>query len=267
MKASYKKNMETIDLNKNEKDSKSFFDISSAALHIIAMLSMLIDHMFMTVIKDDSWILVLGRLAFPIFAFMVVEGYLHTHNYRKYIVRMLIFAVISEIPYDLMKNKEVFDRFDQNVLWTFLLALLCIRSIDFVKSKGKKWVYIFTAVIVSIIGYMLGTEFDVDYGGMGVLMVLIFYFFHDRKWRCMLLQFVFLLIINALFLGVFGNTVIAYVFGQRIEVPLQGFAMLSLIPIWLYHGRQGYHSKPFQYICYAFYPVHMIILFAISGLI
>jgi hypothetical protein len=244
---------------------KPYFDISSAALHIIAMLSMLIDHTMKNVLEIDSWVFVLGRLAFPIFAFMAAEGYFHTHSYRKYILRLFVFAVISEVPYDLMKSGTIFDTYDQNVLWTFLFALLCIRLIDFVKAKQKMWAYILTAVVVSLIGLAVGSLSYVDYGGMGVLMVLIFYFFHERKWWCMLAQFILLFLINVFMLGALSPVILVSVFGLQSEIPLQGFAVFSLIPIWMYHGRQGHHSRPFQYACYAFYPVHMIILSVIAG--
>jgi hypothetical protein len=237
------------------------FDLSSAALHIIAMLSMLIDHSLKYLIDLDSWLIVLGRLAFPIFAFMAAEGYFHTRNYRKYIFRILIFALLSEIPYDLMKGGILFDPYDQDVLWTFLLALLFIRIIDYVKSKGNIVAYILTAIVMSIIGFLAGSMLYVDYGGMGVLMVMIFYFFHERKWWCMLLQFMLLFLINVFMLGAINPIFNVTVFGTEMELPLQGFAIFSLIPIWLYHGRQGYHSKPFQYICYAFYPVHMFLIY------
>jgi hypothetical protein len=177
---------------------------------------------------------------------------------------MLVFALLSEIPYDLMKSGVSCDWYDQNVIWTFLLALLCIRVIDWVKAKGKKGAYILTAILVSFAGFILGMLLMVDYGGMGVLTVLIFYFLRERKWWCKLLQLVLLLIINVTFLGALGYGVTVNVFGRWVEIPQQGFAVLALIPIWLYHGRQGYHSKPFQYICYAFYPVHMLILYSIS---
>jgi hypothetical protein len=250
-----------------EKEGKLSYGLSSSTLHIIAMISMLIDHTLKTLIESDSWVIALGRLAFPIFAFMAAEGYFHTRNYGKYILRMFLFAVISEVPYDLMKSSKLYDWADQNVLWTFLLALLCIRAIDCVKSKAKKWVYVLVSIVVSFVGMMLGMVFNVDYNGMGVLMVLIFYLFHERKWWCKLLQFVLLLFINVLILGAFGPGLMVSVFGQNLEIPLQGFAILSLIPIWLYHGRQGYHSKPFQYVCYAFYPVHMLILYAVANLL
>jgi hypothetical protein len=239
---------------------KPILDISSATLHIIAMISMLIDHSMKTVITSDSWIFVLGRVAFPVFAFMAAEGYFYTHNFRKYVGRILVFAVLSEVPYDLMKTGMPVDMYDQNVLWTFLLALICMRLMDLVKLKGIRWLTILGNIVISLAGIMAGMLFVVDYSGMGVFMVLIFYFFRERKWWSMLIQFILLAIINIALLGGMGYGVMI----GTVEFPLQGFALLALIPIWLYHGRQGYHSKPSQYICYAFYPVHMLLLFLLS---
>jgi hypothetical protein len=126
------------------------------------------------------------------------------------------------------------------------------------RKKRKKWAFILISVIVVIVGAALGTLCMLDYYGTGVLTIFIFYFFYGRKWWCLLGQIVALYWVNVELLG--GLVYPIQLFGMEFELCQQGLALLSLIPIWLYRGRQGYHSKPFQYLCYAFYPVHMAII-------
>jgi hypothetical protein len=240
------------------------FEISSATLHIIAMTTMLIDHAMKTVVEYDGWIFVLGRLAFPIFAFMAAEGCYYTRNAKKYGLRLLIFALLSEIPYDLMKSGEPVDQYDQNVIWTFLIAFLCIMVYRAARSTRRRLIYIPAAIAVFLAGFLAATIAVTDYGGMGVWMVLIFYFLRERKWWMLILQFVLIAAINIMFLGGMGYGITFSFMGNIVEFPQQGFAVFALIPIWLYRGRQGYHSKPFQYFCYAFYPLHMLVLYLIS---
>ena len=97
-----------------------------------------------------------------------------------------------------------------------------------------------------------------DHYGMGVLTVFVFYLFRGRSWWCLLGQAAALYWINVEMLG--GLMYPVSLFGAEFELCQQGLALLSLLLVWLYHGRQGYHSKKFQYFCYAFYPVHMLIL-------
>lgn len=234
------------------------FDISTATLHILAMALMLMDHLWATLLPAQEWLTCVGRLAFPIFAFMAVEGYFHTHDFKKYALRMLLFAVISEIPFDFMYGGAWFYPVHQNVIWTLLLGLLGINIMETARKKRKKWAFILISVIVVIVGAALGTLCMLDYYGTGVLTIFIFYFFHGRKWWCLLGQLVALYWVNVELLG--GLVYPIQLFGMEFELCQQGLALLSLIPIWLYRGRQGYHSKPFQYLCYAFYPVHMAII-------
>ena len=95
---------------------KPEFNISAALLHIIAMALMLMDHLWATLLPAQDWLTCAGRLAFPIFAFMTVEGYFHTRSFKKYILRLLLFVVLSEIPFDLMYGGTWFYPVHQNVI-------------------------------------------------------------------------------------------------------------------------------------------------------
>lgn len=266
-------------------------DISSFVLHILAMLFMLSDHLWATVIPGNRWMTAVGRLAYPIFAFMIVEGFYHTHDLKKYILRLLAFAVVSEIPFNLMYGGAAFYPVHQNVLWTFLLSLAGICLIDRVKKKeivkkeqkcalpeqsastGKKllalfkkkflWRTILVAVPTVAVTALAGQLAMLDFFGAGVLMVYIFYFFHGKKWWCIIGQLAAMYYVNTQLDGLYYEVTL---FGHTFEVIEQGFAVLALIPIWLYNGRQGYHSKWFQYFCYAFYPVHALILVLLQKL-
>lgn len=241
------------------------FELTAAVLHIIAMTLMLMDHLWATLLPAREWLTCAGRVAFPIFAFMAVEGYFHTRSFKKYILRMLLFAVLSEIPFDLMYGGTWFYPVHQNVLWTFLLSLLGVWLMEQVRKKGKTWMYLLVCVLVVPTGLVLGTLCMVDYYGVGVLTVFVFYFLHGRKWWCFLGQLAALYWLNVELLG--GLMYPVQLFGMEFELCQQGLALLALIPIWLYRGRQGYHSKPFQYLCYAFYPVHMLLLVVVLNFI
>ena len=241
------------------------FELTAAVLHIIAMTLMLMDHLWATLLPAKEWLTCAGRLAFPIFAFMAVEGYFHTRSFKKYILRMLLFAVLSEIPFDLMYGGTWFYPVHQNVLWTFLLGLLGVWLMEQVRKKGKTWMYLLVCVLVVPAGLVLGTLCMVDYYGVGVLTVFVFYFLHGRKWWCFLGQLAALYWLNVELLG--GLMYPVQLFGMEFELCQQGLALLALIPIWLYRGRQGYHSKPFQYLCYAFYPVHILLLVVVLNFI
>lgn len=230
--------------------------LSSAALHIIAMTIMLMDHLWATLLPGQNWLTCVGRIAFPIFAFMTVEGYFHTHDVKRYMLRLLVFALISELPFNLMYSGTLIYPYHQNVLWTLLLGLFGIWLME--RAKGKVMRYVLTAVAVVLVSVCLATLGMVDYFAPGVLTVFAFYFFRGKKWWCILGQIVAMYWINIELLG--GQYYPISLFGLDFELCEQGLALLALIPIWLYHGRQGHHSKAFKWTCYAFYPVHMLLL-------
>ncbi len=239
-------------------------DLSSFGLHILAMVFMLCDHLWATVVPGQQWLTWIGRLAFPMFAFMIVEGYFYTSSFKKYVLRIFLFALIAEIPFNLMYVSSWIYPFHQNVMWTFLLALFCIRLLDKMKKKMPIWLAIILGIpLVGV--FMLSAQLlMMDYYGEGLLMVVVFYCFRGNKWYHRLLQFVALFYIN--WFAIKGMRLSVEVFGQTFMIPQQGMAVLALLPIWWYKGRQGLHNKAVQYMFYAFYPVHMLILGLLSGI-
>lgn len=235
--------------------------ISSAGLHILAMGFMLCDHLWAMLFPAQGWLTCVGRLAFPIFAFMIAEGYRHTHSLRRYLLRMLFWAAAAEIPFNLMYSNSVYYPFHQNVLWTFLLSLILIALIDKCRTRFPPVGAGLATAGLALLGYVLGYLTMVDYYGVGVLMVLTFFLFPGRDWKSRLGQLFCLYVLNVHLLGGFFYEVV--VFGFKLEIVQQSLALLALIPIWLYQGRQGFRSRAFQAACYAFYPAHMLVLFAV----
>ena len=234
------------------------FNISSFTLHVLAMGLMLCDHAWAVLFPSEEWLTCIGRIAYPIFAFMIVEGYTHTHNLRRYMLRILLRACLTEIPFNLMYGGSVFYPFHQNVLWTFLESLLLIVLIEKCRRRFKKVLAMVLCAGIVLLGFILGYATMVDYYGIGVLTVFTFYFFRGQTWKNRAIQFICLYILNIKLLGGYYYTF--QIFGYEIEFFQQAFAMISLLPIWLYQGRQGFHNKIFQWACYAFYPIHMMIL-------
>ncbi len=237
---------------------KFSLEITSASLHILAMAFMLCDHLWGTIVPGNDWLTCIGRLAFPIFAFMLVEGYFHTKNLKKYLLRLLVFAVISEIPFNLAIGSRAIYPIHQNVLWTFLISLLLICWNEKVRQSGNLFKEIVVALASVLSACIIGILTFVDYNHYGILTVLVFYFLRGRKWWNYAGQLICLWYINLEMMGGMGYEL--SLFGKDVFLSQQSFALLALIPIWLYRGKQGHHSKSFQYFCYAFYPVHLLIL-------
>lgn len=233
------------------------------------MAIMLCDHMWGTVMISNHWFMTfLGRLAFPIFAFMLVEGYYHTHNIKKYFLRLLIGAVISEIPFNLMMSGYWFDPFEQNVMWTFLISMGCMFFAGKVRKKNENArvavriaAYAGEAGIFAL-GTIVGFLTMVDYSGYGVMMVGVFYFFRGKKWWKIILQIAGLFVINEVLFE--GMVIDVSIFGKVFEVNQQAFAVFAMIPILFYNGERGWHNRTIQYSFYMFYPVHILILSLIA---
>ena len=236
--------------------------LNASHLKIIAMVCMLIDHIWATLVSGNLWMTCVGRIAFPIFAFQVAEGYAHTKNFKRYLLRMFLFALAAELPYNLMHGGWWFSPLGQNVMFSFCLSLLIIRVID--KARAKHWgLGLLAAVVGAVVGYLLGMVTFVDYYGFGILMVLAFWLFRNVRFGW-LIQLAVMIFVNFELIG--GMHYEFVLFGRSVLLSVQGFAVLAMLPIGLYNGKQGIRSKAFQYAGYGFYPVHMLILSLIAML-
>ena len=232
--------------------TKRKLPLNAVWLRLLALVCMLLDHLWATVVPGNWWMTCVGRLAFPIFAFQIVEGYYHTSNLKRYMRRLLVFGLISEIPFNLMLGGYWLYPFHQNVMFTLLFGLLSVRALEQACQRtdtaGK-----FRAGLMLLVWLGLSAITFVDYGMYGVLMVLVFAL--SRRIPCSrLVQLIGMVAINVFLME-----------GMQVQVlqwmlPVQSFAVLALLPIWLYNGEKGTGSKVVQYGSYLFYPVHMLIL-------
>lgn len=225
--------------------------MTSFKLKIIAIITMVCDHLGDALFSVVSPLNFIGRMAFPIFAFQISEGYIHTKNIKRYLLRIFVFAIISQIPFYLFIHK-FFGGSGLNIFFTLFLGLTSILLYDKIKKKVKSKnkiinvLAILPAIILSIIGQLL----DVDYGWWGVILIFVFFIFKDNKIKTVI-AFLILCIIK-----------------YSIEIILNGFSylyiqlmlwtMLPIALIVLYNGEQG---RKIKYLSYAFYPIHLLLLY------
>lgn len=232
-------------------------ETTSFTLHIIGMLTMFCDHLWATNAMHLEYLSCIGRIAYPIFAYLLAQGFLHTANVKRYLGRMALFALISEIPFNLMYYGRPIYPYHQNVYVTYCIALLGLWAVDALRKKNR-WVSILGSLGVMLACFLAGYGTFADFYGIGILLVFLFYFFPGGKWYHYVAQFIGMYYVNVTVLG--GYYYVWNILGHEIEVYQQSFALLALIPIWLYRGRQGHHSKPWRWFCYGFYPAHILIL-------
>lgn len=199
----------------------------------------------------------IGRMSFPIYCFLLVEGFLHTSNVRKYAVRLLGFAFLSEIPFDLALTGQVMDASGySNVFFTLFIALVTIWAISYIEKfaefwKEKNWDAFLGLLIVAMSGLIVvaacGGFADIvlktDYGFAGVLAIVAMYLLRSTKE----LGFA---------VGIFVLTVLS----SDTEI----LALCMLYPLMNYNGERG---KAMKYVFYAFYPLHLLVLALICILI
>jgi len=220
-------------------------------LKIIAVVTMLVDHIGWQFFPDIVWLRVIGRLAFPIFAFFISEGMRYTRDRKRYILTMLLIGVISQVFYSFLAERVT----NLNIMFTFVFAGVLIVLIEKVQKENKKMdVLMLTLFIVFVLLVWCLTM--VSYGILGVVLVLAFYFIKNKPLKYTIGALI--LIFMSLFEAIIGG----FTFRSIIQV----FSVLSVVIIALcYNGQKG--KINLKYLFYVFYPLHLAVILLIKILI
>ena len=248
--------------------------ITGSTLKMIAMLTMLVDHFGATVftkifvnnpvnfgesgepIMNGMFVAYIvlrgiGRIAFPIFIFLLVEGFFYTRNRFRYIGRMLLFAVVSEIPFDmafnieseLIRKGQVLEFTYQNVFFTLAFGLIVLTVLEGIRAwKGETILKVVFSLCMIALGAVLAYVVKSDYGVLGVLAIVSAYFVRNQSKS---LQIVFPCVV------------------LMIDSFLEAFALVGVFPVRAYNGERGWNLK---WVFYLFYPVHLLIFSGICML-
>lgn len=224
--------------------------LSGSWLKVIAMASMLIDHTAGQLLRHMeafneplislghhhmTWYFLMrcaGRLAFPLFAFLLVEGFEHTRSRRRYGRNLLMFALISEIPWNLTHGGHLYG-LSQNVFFTLFLGFLGLCAIEHYRDNLKHQAIVLLSLFVASILLLC------DYGCSGFSFIIMLYLLRRQP----------------LFRAIVGAGMLSY----------RWIAGLAFIPIAMYNGQRGFIQGPLsKYLFYAFYPLHLLVLYFIK---
>ena len=211
--------------------------IDRSVLKWIAVLTMIIDHVGAILFPDQIWMRIIGRVAFPVYAYCLAEGFRHTGNYRRYLGRLALFALLSEIPFDLAFYGVPYYFAHTNVFFTLTLGLIMLKELELCMKQ-----LLLGAGAFVLLGF-LAEGLHTDYGAGGLLMVFAFYLAQQGTSPRM---------------G-WGIFVLVNLFSYVGSV--QWAAILALLPIGLYSGKAG---KKKQRFFYWIYPLHLLLLWIIE---
>lgn len=249
---------------------------TSEQLKKLAMGTMFIDHAAVALIYNcglgevspffetlGKAMRLIGRMAFPLYAFLLVQGFLYTRDWKKYVARVAMFAVISELPYNLVVGKKFLYPAEQNTMFTMAVGLLCMKMVSdlekFERSSGnswrtgrgntsqlmhvgRKWFHWFGTVMVAGVGITVAEVWHMDYGMYGILLLMVFYEFRFRPVEQLM-----------------GGCVVLLLMYQNY------YAFAAWIAIFLISRYNGERGRKMGYLPYIFYPAHLLVL-AVAGM-
>ena len=226
---------------------KKYQILDGTTLKLIAMISMVFDHAGDMFFPDVMWPRMIGRLAMPIFSFFIAEGFSHTRDKKKYLCRLGIFALISEIPFDLaFEGKIGFSH--QNIMLSFFLAVVALMLYDWIQSGtkseenhasiGKTVLGVIAVAAIAALSLLLRADYTI----FAVIAVFLFYVLRQKHPL------------------VRTGVGVAFLALTR-TVGYYCTTGLSFIPLAMYNGKKG---KGLKWLFYGFYPGHLLLLAAIK---
>ncbi|MBG9979914.1 hypothetical protein HZY91_00690 [Facklamia sp. DSM 111018] len=225
--------------------------MTGASLKRIALITMIIDHTAVAIIQNTifmqsykysenflliaeqwyNWMRMIGRIAFPLYIYLMIEGYFHTSNLKKYFQRLLILALVSEIPFDLLLNGEIFNWSHQNIFFELIAILFLFYFLD--KCRGE-WIKILAGtIVIATISYF----FQFDYSFYGIIAAFIMFYAYGNRTK------------EAL------SIIPAFLF-EFYSI----FVFLSAVFIFYYNGDRGKINSKLYYWAY---PLHLLLLYLI----
>lgn len=223
--------------------------MSTFVFKLIAIISMFTDHISYVIFDNFSFLNYIGRLAFPIFAFQISQGYQYTNNYKKYFLKLFVFAIVSQIPFILFTS--VFSNsFSLNIFFTLLLGLIGIIIYDKLKNKYH-YLGIYLGIFITILLGFLANLIKTDYGFYGVFIIVAFYIFKDNKLNNLL---VFIITTMIYYLQLILKNGYDYRYIILLIFTIIPFLLITLF----YNNKKGPDTK---YFLYLFYPLHLLIFY------
>lgn len=271
-------------------------------LKLIAMITMLIDHIGVLLLPELLFLRTIGRIAFPIFAYQLAMGFIHTSNRKKYGIRLLSFGLLSQIPYSFLNYEFEFAPYHFNVILLFLyttgVLYILEKSINF--RKNKEYFKFATGMLLVIFAIILPEYLDImyddfmfSYGGYGILMTIIFYQFKDNWVKIsvsyIVLSFAYAYHTGAIYLAMYSPDWIGYTLNyieslMRYDIVLDNITNGN-VGLWIFGGyffqARSVMALPIiyaankktvrlslnRYVGYAFYPAHLFVLVIIRYMI
>ncbi len=235
--------------------------MSYFAIKIVAIILMVIDHVGYILMGNMPLLRLVGRISFPLFAFLLVNGYYHTTDRKKYLVRMIVMALVSEVFYDFTFHRNILDIYGQNVFFTLTVGLISFIVTDKFKEIVSKKIDGIVQKLVIAVGevgilgcFMILNRFiRADYGWYGILLIYLLYLTYGTKLRN---KFMMVLAIG---FANFVNIILA-------NGVFQAYSILSVTFIMFFEEKKVNVPKPVKIGCYLFYPIHLFIIAVIRAL-